>query len=73
MRIEPSDRGRLVELCDFFRSVHALARIEDDALTVQMAGTPAAADARQLHAYLETWLAPSAARGRPVTAKIRDE
>jgi len=73
MRVELSDRSRLVELCEYFRSVHAVARIEDDALTVEMIGTPGAADARQLRAYLDTWLALSAARRRPVTAKIREE
>jgi hypothetical protein len=73
MRIELSDPSRLGELSDYFQSVHAHARIEDDALLVELSGAPTDADARHLRSYLGTWLALSAARNKPVTAQVHDE
>jgi len=69
LRIELGDPGRLGELCDFFASVQAVARIDGNAVVVSLPGRPGAADDRHLRAYLRTWLALAEARGDQLRAK----
>ncbi len=70
LRIELGDPGRLGELCDFFASVQAVARIDGNAVVVSLPGRPGAADDRHLRAYLRTWLALAEARGDQLRAKV---
>jgi hypothetical protein len=53
--------------------VQALADSDGSSLIVRLPGRPGPADVRQLRAYLDTWLALAAARGRPVIAQVREK
>jgi hypothetical protein len=63
LRIELSDPTRLLDLVDFFRSVHVHATITDGAVSAALIGPPIDDDEGRIRAYLETWLALAAGAG----------
>jgi hypothetical protein len=72
LRIELGDPSRLLDLLDFFRSVHVQATITDGAVSATLVGPPIDDDGERIRAYLETWLALAAAGDRSIQATIAD-